>query len=137
DGSDSDAPLGFHTTYTWPQPPTWPGRYADLRVLNNFVTELHAVDNVPEDEPQYTFLNPREGWVFIRIAEKSEAKAYLDDEKEPLVWRKHPETGALEAMRLLAEGEHRLRLSDAQGGRLDVRAVPEIAFCYWPTRTVM
>jgi hypothetical protein len=135
--AEPDAPYVLEKTYTWPEPPRWPGKYSGLRVLNNFVTELHSAPSVSEWNPRHAFLNPREGWVFIRVRGNDKAVARLDDESAPLVWRKHPETGDLEAMRYLSEGEHTLRLEQADGARLDIRAVPEIAFCYWPTRTVL
>jgi hypothetical protein len=130
-------PMVLERTYTWPAAPGWSGKYKKLRVLNNFVTELLSADRVPKDKKRYTFLNPREGWVFVRVQGGEASAATLDDEDQPLMWRKNPETGALEAMRHLAEGKHRLLLTGAEGAALDVRAVPELAFCYWPTRAVL
>ncbi len=132
----ADSPLRLEREYTWPEPPSWGGEYRHLKVLNNFVTELYAVAEVSEEQATFPFLNPREGWVFVRL-EGKEGTAYLDAESEPLIWRTHPETGAYESMRYLDAGAHTIRLQDAKGGRLDVRAVPEIAFCYWPTTTVL
>lgn len=123
----------FERTYTWPAPPQWPGEYSDLRVLNNFVTELKAVDRIAQAASQMEFQNPRDGWVFISILNAKGATAHLDNASDPLIWRAHPVTGALEAMQYLAKGKHQLKLTDAQGARLDIRAVPETVFCYWPS----
>jgi hypothetical protein len=113
--------------------PAWPGEYAALNVLNNVVTELLRVASVDTPGGNYAFSNPRDGWVFFSVAGKKDGiAATLDDRADPLVWRSNPETGALEAMQFLAEGKHRIRVSRADGARLDVRAVPEIAFCYYP-----
>jgi len=56
----------------------------------------------------------------------------LDEETAPLVWRANPNQGHLEAMRFLKEGAHRLRGEGGQAGALEVRTVPELAFCYYP-----
>jgi len=121
-----------------PAQPAWPQEYGALEIRNNFVTELLAVASVGADAESYTFSNPREGWVFfaVRVAHSDAGRAptaLLDDRTDPLVWRTHPKTGALEAMQYLAEGEHRLSLGNAAGARLDVRTMPEIAFCYYPS----
>ena len=139
--ADTDSVRGgdmvFTKTYVCPPSPRWPGRYRKLKVLNNFVTELKVVKRVWGKNRRYTFLNPREGWVFLRVTGAEEPLVYGGDEPSPLVWRKHPETGALEAMRYLPEGKHRIRVVNAKGARVDIRAVPELAFCYWPTRAVL
>jgi len=135
DGASSG--MTFERTYVWPERPRWPGKYRRLKVLNNFVTELKTVERVRGPKQRHSFLNPRDGWVFVRVLGDGEPVAYVDEEPEPLIWRRHPETGACEAMRHLGKGKHRLEVRDAKGARLELRAVPEIAFCYWPTRTVL
>jgi len=117
----------------WPEPSVWPGRYASLKVLNNFVTELLS-QPVPADASQdLAFLNPRDGWVFVALSNCADGNptARIDD-GPPLVWRVNPETGAFEAMQWLHEGEHRLRVESPVAAQLDVRAVPELAYCYYP-----
>lgn len=109
----------------------WPGEYGDLKVLNNFVTELSSVALEDAGEATHAFPNPRDGWVFFSVS--CEARVVLDDKAEPLEWRRNPDTGAFEAMRLLSEGTHKLEVAATASGRLDVRAVPEIAFCYYPS----
>ena len=121
-----------------PAQPAWPQEHGALEIRNNFVTELLAVASVGAGAESYTFSNPREGWVFfaVRVPGSEAARAptaLLDNRTDPLVWRTHPKTGALEAMQYLGEGEHRLSLSNAAGARLDVRTMPEIAFCYYPS----
>ncbi|NUM54575.1 MAG: hypothetical protein HUU46_13090 [Candidatus Hydrogenedentes bacterium] len=95
---------------------------------NNFVIPLPTDGNG-------AFQNPRAGWVFISYV-KPDAVAppelSLDSETTPLVWRRNPRSNAWEAMRFLAEGAHTIRNSESARGALDVRAVPEIAFCYYP-----
>ena len=136
-GAKPGAGMVFEEVYVWPEPPRWPGKYRHLKVLNNFVTELRTVNRVTKSDSNLPFLNPRDGWVFIAVAAKAEPVANLNDEKVPLIWRKHPETGVYEAMRCLEEGEHILQLRNAEGARLDIRAIPELALCYWPMSTAL
>lgn len=110
------------------------------RILNNLVYELLSTPDASTEA--YAFTNPRDGWVFVSFSGtgngSSGVLAFLDAGNEPLVWRKNPDTAALESMRYLAAGKHVVRLkavaeNDKVSGRLDVRAVPEIAYCYYPT----
>ncbi len=117
----------------WPKASAWPEPYQELRVLNNFVTEL--VPDVPlgSEEARFEFPNPRRGWVFIRVRGGRMPEALLDAEPDSLVWRIEQETGAREAMRFLAEGPHVLRVIGDPGATVTVRTVPELMFCYYPS----
>ena len=117
----------------WPEPPGWPGDRGRLKVLNNFVTELLATDSVAKDSVNYLFANPRDGWVFVSLSEGAARPPEASIRGDALVWRVHPKTGAYEAMRFLPEGKYRLRMKGVRGMRLDVCAIPEIAFCYYPS----
>lgn len=99
---------------------------------NNFVADLGSVTLPETGQAALTFSNPREGWVLI-AADKSEIVAHVNKEAAPIVWRANPENGALEAMRHLPLGEHTLRLNGAAGTKVLVRAIPELAFCYYPS----
>ena len=109
------------------------------RELNNLVSELLSLDKLSE-EIEARFINPREGWVFFGVEaqdialSETETALNLDESEATLVWRRNPDTKALEAMLYLEEGTHRIRLRSAPGSRLVVRAVPELMFCYYPTR---
>lgn len=104
-----------------------------MKTLNNFVTELLCVPSIESDSEEFTFVTSRTGWVFVALqGQEGSPKAVLDSRQDALVWRVHPVTKAAEAMQWLAEGGHRLRVESAKGMRLDVRAIPEIAFCYYP-----
>jgi len=104
--------------------------------LNNVVTQLVEVKSVPDDAETFDFTNPRDGWVFIRAGKPAgaEPRAVLDASESGLVWRQNPETGAREAMVKAPAGAHQLLIEGAQGLRLDVRAIPEIQYCYYPTK---
>ena len=124
------------TDFTWPERPGWTGRYSQLKVLNNFVTELVSIPLNGGATGNHPFLNPRNGWVFIRVTGEEPGKtpcASLAGASEPLVWRVNPDTGAYEAMQFLAAGEHWLQVKPAVTARLEIRTMPEIAFCYYPS----
>ena len=119
----------------WPEAPKWPGSYARFPVRNNFVTELYA--DVYEAETQRAhFVTPRTGWVYLRavpdVADPAGAppEARIDGERDAFTWRKHGT--AFEAMRKLARGPHQMEITFAERTRLEMRAVPELAFCYYP-----
>lgn len=122
--------LDWHQRLEWPRPPAWPGVFAHLKVRNNFVTELLTCA-LPAASAG--FLNPRDGWVFFEVAAKDPGPTiYLDEETAPLVWRANPAQGHPEAMRFVKEGAHLLRSEGGGAGTLVVRAVPELAYCYYP-----
>ncbi len=110
--------------------PAWPAPHAGLQVRNNFVTELLTCDM---RDGTRGFPNPRDGWVHVTCSGGGEnTQVFLDQEREPLVWRSVPETRTLEAMRLLKAGEHAVRIENAAGGTLELRTVPELTYCYYP-----
>jgi len=137
----------------WPSISATPENGPNVKSLNNFVTELLKPITIRDDKSEVKFYNHRDGWVFFGLSPRAArsqvtarsqvelgneryvqpAKAVLDDRTEPLVWRKHPKTGACEAMLFLKRGEHRLTIDSAKGLRLDIRGIPEIAYCYYPT----
>lgn len=124
----------FSKEVSWPEQPKWPGEYASLKVLNNFVTELLNTALDSSGSSAFSFPNPREGWVFFSISGHNPAetpRAVLNDNIE-LVWRGNPGTRALESMRLLTEGEHRVKIEGTSRGRVQIRTIPEMAYCYYP-----
>ena len=88
--------------------------------LNNFVTEIL---DAPLADGEFTFDNPRKGWVFIGFSgAQPSANAMLDGIAEPVVVHRPGEP--LETMRWLEEGTHRVTVKGASGGgRLSVRLV--------------
>ena len=126
--TDASGPSSGTVQYRWPAKKQWPAPYSSLAVRNNFVTELR-------DAASDGFVNPRPGWVFFSYS-KSGAQAppdlVLDDETKPLPWRRNPKSNAWEAMRRLGEGRHTLHNAAQAGSAIDIRAIPEIEFCYYP-----
>jgi len=103
------------------------------RRLNNLVTELASV-SVDAASLTIPFDNPRAGWVYIAITEDAEASLFLDGAAEPLALRAYAAARMRESMRHLPAGPHRLRVENGAGRRVVVRAVPELMYCYYPTK---
>lgn len=100
-------------------------------VLNNLVTLLVETD-VAEEDGVVSFENPREGWIHVSAAAPGDAPDLrLDDDEDPLVWRVPPGFPLSEAMRYLSAGPHVLRGKGPY--HVKVRAIPELAFCYYPS----
>jgi len=101
-----------------------------MKVLNNLVSELLSVPNVPSGR-EFRFTNPRKGWVFVSCAaeEGHEALRLVLDGAE-VTHRAGART--VEAMRVLAAGEHTLRINTRRRRAVSdllVRTVPELAYC--------
>ena len=87
--------------------------------LNNLVTELVAA---PAADGDVTFVNPRDGWVFIGLTDAGDAaEVLLDGDAAPVIRKRDGEP--LQTMRHLLAGRHVLTLRGVRGGRLAVRAV--------------
>ena len=113
----------------------WPEPFQDLRVLNNYVTVLFEDVMKEGADRTGTFLTPRDGWVFVRVRESAQRPPQVAVDESPLVWRIHPHTGDAEAMVWLSKGEHTFALDEPLEITLDIRAIPELPFCYYPTNT--
>jgi hypothetical protein len=101
-----------------------------IKQLNNLVAEVlsEPVGTAPQT---FTFVNPRDGWVFVALTGAAPAPGLaikLDDRDTVIT----ASTDRLEAFRKLALGEHRITVSgNAAAARLLVRSIPEI-FDYPP-----
>ena len=97
---------------------------ASLKRLNNMVGEILDTELKNGD---VTFVNPREGWVFIGFDKPyRDTTATLDGATEPIVFYRDGEPS--DTMRLLTLGEHTLHIENApaDGGRLLIRSVAQI-----------
>jgi hypothetical protein len=107
-----------------------PAATPEVRVLNNFVSELLNVRaQKREPEAAFEFTNPREGWVWVSSAVQGKQTVAIALDGEPL--HTHQAAGTLESMRFLTKGGHRLTAKAAQQGSLDalmVRAIPELVY---------
>ncbi len=110
-----------------------------VKWLNNLVAELLNVKQTDSlRHKEWTFTNPRDGWVFISSTAKvkgaEKVLVTLDDEpKEQAVivhQEGHPAT--LEAMRFLSAGKHKIKVwreGKPTIEHLIVRSIPELIFC--------
>ncbi len=121
----------------WPGKPQWPG-HPELKILNNFVTVL-ADQEVPDrTTADVSFFNPREGWVFFSLSPQSQeepigqSSILLGGATATLVLRREPKTGELEAMQYLPTGTHSLSVKADSHLRIQIRAIPELAYTYYP-----
>ncbi|MFH0965005.1 MAG: LamG domain-containing protein [Planctomycetota bacterium] len=113
--------------------PAWMKAYEGRKQLNNLVAELLNVGGQEEAEREYTFENPRDGWVFISstapVAGTDHVVVGVDEESVIVHTKDAEET--IEAMRHLGAGAHKLRIRPEGSGRPErivVRAIPEIIY---------
>jgi len=95
--------------------------------LNNLVFELLVQESPGANE--FQFHNPRDGWVYIRVSPKGDdtsGSVLLDGESVAL----KRVGGAVEAMRYISDGPHRVQLSAEHAAvqRLEVRAIGELVY---------
>ncbi|MCG3198084.1 MAG: hypothetical protein GHCLOJNM_02578 [bacterium] len=139
DGQFLMPPIPSEIAVEWKGKPTWPAPHKNLKVLNNFVTELASGTLPAGAKDRISFPNPRRGWVFFSAHGKAGARlpqaprAHLENSTEPVLFRQEPNSGAWEAMRFLSEGSHRLTVETDSETEVRIRAIPEIGFCYYPT----
>ena len=106
-----------------------------MRVLNNFVAELMSVAALLQPCGEWSFTNPREGWVYISSAARAEGddRIWISlDSEGNLIAHGDGASPVQEAMRYLSKGEHRLSIRSRGRPlleRLVVRAIPELIFC--------
>ena len=129
----------YHQTreVLWPGKPRWT-EYPELRIFNNLVTELANQEIPAQILTKGTFVNPRQGWVFFSLDFPAPSETnwvgsiHLDDATVPLLFRQDPETGRFEAMRFLPRGHHSFEVSTDRRLQIQVRAIPELAYTYYP-----
>lgn len=116
--------------------PDWIRAYDGAKVLNNLVAELLNVrTGQTEARKEYTFINPRNGWVFIsstaQIQGADRILVSVDpiDKNNAAIVHTGDTDNVLEAMRYLPQGSHKLyvhREGSARLSHLIVRAIPEM-----------
>jgi hypothetical protein len=115
--------------------PDWIKAYDGAKVLNNMVAELLRVETPQaEAEKEYTFTNPRDGWVFISSTASGQmagsVNVFVDSEAQAAIAHEMGnEKETQEAMRHLPAGTHTLRVrceGAARPAALVVRSMPEL-----------
>jgi hypothetical protein len=130
------AGTAFERRFEWPAKPGWGDVALDQGIKNNFVTTLLALAH-KTGRIESAFTNPRNGWVFFRLSnpiQSDTAPLQIDGQADPIVWRKHPETGSLEAMLWLKKGVQTMRTALEADATLEVSSVPELGFYSYPAR---
>ncbi len=95
-----------------------------LKRRNNLVSDILETEL---RNGETTFVNPRDGWVFIGFDQPYPGTtAILDNDAEPVIVPRDGEPS--DTMRLLAAGPHTLRIANAPtaGGRLSIRTAPQL-----------
>ncbi len=132
--------------------PDWIRAYDGTEVLNNLVAELLNVKPAQTEAlKEYTFTNPRDGWVFIsstaetRGTDRTLVSVDSTDKNNAAIVHASETDNTLEAMRYLPQGSHKLYVHCEGTARLShmvVRAIPEMMVAglgyraggekYWP-----
>ena len=104
------------------------------KVLNNFVTQLLDVQGAEaRNQNEFTFFNPRNGWVFMRstgAAGKGDVRLVLNNgpANEAIIVHTGGAASTLEARRFLPVGEHSIQVRGGALSHLVVRTMPEIIY---------
>ena len=114
---------------------TWPGRakgWENIKVLNNLCWELLNVSPGTNTKKQYTFTNPRRGWVFFISEGRDDVTLFVPGAK-PGAIRVAGEGDKQEVMRWLPKGKQTITVSgDSTLEKLIVRSVPTLTFGHYP-----
>ena len=145
--SRSGKQIGAASSYSvaWPERPA---AFRDVKVLNNLVWELLNVSKEDISTPgEYTFRNPRDGWVHISTHSPPEREydrvwVMLDSRarKDAVIVHSRYPGDSMEAMRFLPAGEHVIRIEGegrATLSKLIVRRMPAIYYCNLPDSVVI
>lgn len=108
------------------------------RHLNNLVTEILRIESLRvNEESPISFLNPRDGWVYISLRAKLNAGQYIElaIADTAILRLDTPNPQQAETMRWLTKGEHKLRLRASGAASVDllqVHTMPETHFVRFP-----
>ena len=117
-------------SFEWVRGRPFPRGPVGARKLNNLVTELLNVDGPDGTGKQYSFVNPRRGWIFVSNEGGNEATLTGPGAAEALSLPLNEEhAGAHETMRYLNAGTYTISTPSAR--RLIVRAIPELHYAYY------
>ena len=112
----------------------WPGRakgWENVKVLNNLCWELLNVSPGAKTKEQYTFTNPRRGWVFFITEGEGDVTLSISGAKPPVI-RAAGKDSLQEAMRWLPKGEQTITVSGGALKKLIVRSITSLVFCHYP-----
>ena len=113
--------------FTWHKKPEFPHGPSGARKLNNLVTELLNVPGPERTGKEYTFVNPKRGWIYISNRGADNVQLSFEGRANAgTVQLAEKHGGAHETMRFLAPGKYTISTTPAES--LIVRAVPELVF---------
>jgi len=117
---------------SWPGASQFPRGPQSTKKLNNLVTELLRVPGSDSSGADYTFVNPRLGWVYIANRGLAEVELVAEGAREVMNVTLSQDYGdAYETMRYLPEGKYTITVPVVQD--LIVRAVAETVYDYTPS----
>ena len=121
-------PLGLPgtTEVTWKVAGRFPRGPRSAKRLNNLVTELLSVSEPDPDGGQYSFINPRTGWIFISTEGAAEVTLTTESGQARKIALKDKYGNAHEAMRWLPAGIYVIGTPSPKN--LIVRAIPHLVF---------
>ena len=119
-----------------------PPREKAGKVLNNFVTELLNLEKTDlGSHTTFTFINPRNGWVYFATVTKGGDVRLLVDQSDLSDPSDQSDLSdgsrRTEIMQFFPAGEHILEINDAGDASLEhliVRSIPELAFWRFPVQ---
>lgn len=104
--------------------------------LNNLVSELLQASSLSKSNEQFTFIRPRDGWIFISASceGKGAVHVFLDRAAgaETVIEHQTNTGDRLEAVRYVAKGKHTIQVEwrgEVTVEKLEVRAIPELIHC--------
>ncbi len=118
--------------------PAWIAGYDNTKKLNNMVTELLNLQTHQEEvDKEYSFTNPRDGWVFVCStgATRGPDRIFISIdsamEDDAVITHNKEQDETLEAMRYLPAGTYKVRVRCEGTARLKalvVRAIPALIY---------
>ena len=122
------------STVRWPGMEKFPNGPAGARRLNNLVTELLNVRGTGSSGKKYSFVNPKNGWIYV-ANKGSETVVIASDGGKPQEYTLSTKyMGANEMMRNFPAGKY--SISTALARDLVVRSVPDIVYCTYSAEPV-
>lgn len=118
----------------WPKKPSWEKCGNKVKIRNNFVSKL--LEATPDDLAKnntFTFVNPREGWVYFEVTPKQDKLkefVFTLNSSQIITLEPGAPAGKLQSMQLLEKGKYNFQTTAQNTNkvikRLSVRSMPEI-----------
>jgi hypothetical protein len=110
--------------------------FSGARRRNNLVTELLEVASLSKPSQSFVFTRSSDGWIFLATTSQGKGTVRLTLDEQPdyeaIVSHGDGEAKAVEVVRLVTRGEHRVRVECTGGCRVErlvIKAIPELLHC--------